>query len=83
MAAPAASVGPAPKVRVSGKGIEDLSINSHDMVYWCGDLNYRVDKFSVHEALTLIKLHKYEQLLTGDQLLVQKVSGVDGEWHWR
>lgn len=52
-------------------GIQRLSINEHHMVFWFGDLNYRLDESS-ELIKTLIKKNKYDELIVYDQLYKQR-----------
>ncbi|CAG5118177.1 unnamed protein product, partial [Candidula unifasciata] len=47
-----------------------LEISEHDIVFWCGDLNYRID-LPLDDVRSYIKKRTYERLLQGDQLYRQ------------
>lgn len=42
--------------------------NSHDAVFWFGDLNYRLEQISLQDTFRLIFASDYENLLKWDQL---------------
>lgn len=43
-------------------------IPDHDLIFWFGDLNYRLDGISRNSVLQLINTENYEDLLQYDQL---------------
>ena len=43
-------------------------IVDHDMVYWLGDLNYRINDFDSAEVKEILQGGKLEELLNADQL---------------
>lgn len=47
------------------------SLGSHDYVFWCGDLNYRVD-LPTPVAKDYITNKRYDKLMKHDQLKKQK-----------
>ncbi|KAL3882206.1 hypothetical protein ACJMK2_028574 [Sinanodonta woodiana] len=47
-----------------------LTIADHDVIFWIGDLNYRVD-MDINAVHTFIKEEQYKPLLNKDQLLKQ------------
>ncbi|XP_031549420.1 inositol polyphosphate 5-phosphatase OCRL-like isoform X2 [Actinia tenebrosa] len=49
-----------------------LSIVDHDIVFWLGDLNYRISDMDVEQTKILIEEGRLDVLLKKDQLLVQK-----------
>ena len=49
-----------------------LSIEEHDIIFWCGDMNFRVEKLSFEEAKSLIWQKKYTELAQFDQLNANK-----------
>lgn len=57
-------------------------LNRHDLVFWLGDLNYRLDlqlgtkEAMWEEACTCIEEEAWEQLLEFDQLRAQQASGL-------
>lgn len=50
-------------------------ITDHDMVYWMGDLNYRIDGLEYERVKEMIKAENLEELLTYDQLRSQRNQG--------
>ncbi|XP_036269351.1 synaptojanin-2 isoform X1 [Pipistrellus kuhlii] len=50
------------------------NIFSHDYVFWCGDLNYRID-LTYEEVFYFVKRQDWKKLLEFDQLRLQKSSG--------
>ncbi|CAK9009297.1 Glycerol-3-phosphate acyltransferase (GPAT), partial [Durusdinium trenchii] len=49
-----------------------LRIDDHDMVFWFGDLNYRIDGVPWQEAISLIKQKNFSRLLEMDQLILER-----------
>jgi len=47
-------------------------IEDHDLVFWFGDLNYRVDAFTWEEAISLVKIKNLHKLLENDQLIIER-----------
>ena len=45
-----------------------MYIKDHDMIYWIGDLNYRITDLEVDSVKESIKLNKLEDLYQSDQL---------------
>lgn len=52
-------------------GIKRLSINEHHIIFWFGDLNYRIDETS-ERIKELIEIKKFDRLVEYDQLYKQK-----------
>nr|XP_003419247.1 synaptojanin-2 isoform X2 [Loxodonta africana] len=50
------------------------NVFSHDYVFWCGDLNYRID-LTYEEVFYFVKRQDWKKLLEFDQLQLQKSSG--------
>ena len=50
-------------------------ITDHDMVYWMGDLNYRIEGLDLERVKELIKSENLEELLAYDQLRSQRNQG--------
>eukprot|EP01084_Bolivina_argentea_P050857 93547_1 len=50
---------------------ENISIDSHDLVFFFGDLNYRIDYDELDTVYKLIKKKEWNKLLMKDQLLIQ------------
>ena len=65
----------AKKHKKNSSNIPGLSILQHDIVYFCGDLNYRLEFDDLEEVYNLIKNKDYNQLLDKDQLLQQIENG--------
>lgn len=62
---------------ISGKialGIKALDITQFNHVFWCGDLNYRLD-LPYNEAVSLAQEGNFEELLETDQLRKQLNQG--------
>ena len=56
-------------------GIKGLDIaNQFDYLFWCGDLNYRID-MERSQVLNLITEKQYSKLLEYDQLNIQRNAG--------
>jgi len=47
-------------------------IDVHDIVFWFGDLNYRIDSISLNKVLELINLNDLNELTKNDQLIREK-----------
>jgi len=58
-----------------GQNRREISIADHDLVFWCGDLNYRINSFSWKEAISLINQRSLGKLLSKDQLIRERESG--------
>ena len=54
--------------------VESISVEKHDLVFFYGDLNYRIN-LSHEECLELIKEKEFEKLSTFDQLTIEKDKG--------
>ena len=50
---------------------QGVTLESHDYVFWCGDLNYRID-LPTHVAKEYITARRWDKLVRDDQLTVQK-----------
>ena len=50
-------------------------MDSHDYVFWCGDLNYRID-LPREEVLQMIENNKWLSLQEEDQLIKSRESGL-------
>eukprot|EP00164_Ancoracysta_twista_P000775 GFYU01001019.1.p1 GENE.GFYU01001019.1~~GFYU01001019.1.p1 ORF type:complete len:1000 (+),score=301.16 GFYU01001019.1:262-3261(+) len=48
--------------------------HQHHHVFWVGDLNYRID-IPRDETIALVQQQNWDQLLTADQLLIEKRAG--------
>jgi len=53
----------------------NCNIEDHDIVFWYGDLNYRVDVVSREDMVHHIKQKNLNRLLEYDQLIAEKSSG--------
>lgn len=53
-------------------GDKSFHIKDHDLVYWLGDLNYRINYLTTDEVKKLIEEDKLEDLLINDQLKQQQ-----------
>ncbi|BFZ10183.1 hypothetical protein BsWGS_13221 [Bradybaena similaris] len=53
-----------------------LEIPEHDMVFWVGDLNYRID-MPIDDVKAKIKQRNYKELLQADQLYKEMNKGSD------
>lgn len=53
-------------------GIKRLSINEHHIIFWFGDLNYRIDDLPSERIKELIEIKKFDTLTKYDQLIKQK-----------
>jgi phosphatidylinositol-bisphosphatase len=55
---------------------QDLQILDHEVVYWIGDLNYRIDDvFSTEEVFTMIEDNELAALREKDQLNIERAKG--------
>jgi len=55
-------------------GIKDLDVTQFNHIFWCGDLNYRLD-LPYHEAVSIAQKGKFGELLETDQLAKQIKAG--------
>eukprot|EP00512_Aurantiochytrium_limacinum_P012017 CAMPEP_0171567424 /NCGR_PEP_ID=MMETSP0961-20121227/1149_1 /TAXON_ID=87120 /ORGANISM="Aurantiochytrium limacinum, Strain ATCCMYA-1381" /LENGTH=836 /DNA_ID=CAMNT_0012121337 /DNA_START=519 /DNA_END=3029 /DNA_ORIENTATION=+ len=53
-------------------GDEPIKIQDHDLVFWFGDLNYRIDSFSWRETIELIRQKNLSLLMEHDQLITER-----------
>ena len=51
---------------------EQYNLFEHDILLWCGDLNYRIDVESFQFCVDKIKNNKLAELREHDQLLIEK-----------
>lgn len=51
------------------------NIFEHDIIFWAGDLNFRVNVKSLEEALELLNENHLDLLLSKDQLVLEKTKG--------
>jgi len=54
--------------------LDYYDLDAHDIIFWFGDLNYRIDTFSLMNALELIFTNELDKLLVNDQLLKEKTN---------
>ena len=47
-------------------------IDTHDTVFWFGDLNYRLDKLSLQQTIEMIMKNQINDLIEYDQLTIEK-----------
>lgn len=45
-----------------------IDLDQHDIIFWFGDLNYRIDQVSLSETLKLINMSWFDELIKYDQL---------------
>lgn len=56
--------------------VQDLQILDHEIVFWIGDLNYRIDDvFSTDEVFQMIEDNELGQLRDKDQLNIERAKG--------
>lgn len=53
------------------KGRSKIQVKNHDYIFWCGDLNYRID-LENNYCRNLISNQKWKELLEADQLSIQR-----------
>jgi len=57
-------------------GTNSVGISDHDLVFWFGDLNYRVDEsIPTERVLELSKANILEELIEHDQLNIERAQG--------
>lgn len=57
-------------------GTSTVEINDHDLVFWIGDLNYRVDdSLGTEQVLDMAKKGILDELLQHDQLNIERAAG--------
>jgi len=54
---------------------EEYNLFEHDILLWCGDLNYRIDVDSFEVCVEKVKNNKLSDLRECDQLLQEKKAG--------
>ena len=54
------------------KNEEVYNLFEHDVLLWCGDLNYRIAADDFHEVVDKVKNNKLGELRALDQLLQEK-----------
>ena len=54
--------------------IQDATLSSHEYVFWCGDLNYRID-LAIDKVKEAITAQNWTLLQKHDQLLKSKYAG--------
>eukprot|EP00347_Sterkiella_histriomuscorum_P006556 403352324 len=60
---------------------EKQNIFEHDVLLWCGDLNYRINSDNFQEVVDMIQQNKLYELRNLDQLKLEKAAGnVFGEF---
>lgn len=52
-----------------------LSVGNHDLVFWLGDLNYRIDRSSIQEVMAKASSPEWAELLDNDQLNMERNKG--------
>ncbi|KAL7487148.1 hypothetical protein ACHAW6_012748 [Cyclotella cf. meneghiniana] len=57
-------------------GTNSVGVSDHDIVFWFGDLNYRVDEsIPTERVLELSEKNMLEELIENDQLNVERANG--------
>ena len=59
--------------------IQNVVLSSHDYVFWCGDLNYRID-LTIDKVKEAIATQNWPLLQKHDQLLKSKYAGKVCYW---
>ena len=54
---------------------ETQNLYEHDILLWCGDLNYRINNDNFDETVEMIKQNKMFELRKLDQLRLEKEAG--------
>ena len=57
------------------KNDEVYNLFEHDILLWCGDLNYRIAADDFHDVVDKVKNNKLGELRELDQLLQEKQAG--------
>ncbi len=57
------------------KNDETYNLFEHDVLLWCGDLNYRINSDNFEEVIDKIKQNKLSDLRVLDQLRQEKAAG--------
>ena len=52
-----------------------MKITDHDMIFWMGDLNYRIEDFDATQVKNMLVNNKIDELLAADQLRQQRNLG--------
>jgi phosphatidylinositol-bisphosphatase len=57
-------------------GTNSVGVSDHDVVFWFGDLNYRVDEsIPTERVLELSEKNMLEELIENDQLNIERANG--------
>mmetsp|Transcript_18358 Transcript_18358/g.26328 ORF Transcript_18358/g.26328 Transcript_18358/m.26328 type:complete len:792 (+) Transcript_18358:113-2488(+) len=57
-------------------GSSSVGIADHDLVFWLGDLNYRVDEsLSTEKVIELANANQLDELIVNDQLNIERAQG--------
>lgn len=57
-------------------GTNSVGVSDHDLVFWFGDLNYRVDEsIPTERVLELSEKNMLEELIENDQLNIERANG--------
>jgi hypothetical protein len=59
----------------AAKNDETYNLFEHDILLWCGDLNYRINSDSYEDVVQKVKDNKLAELREVDQLLQEKKAG--------
>jgi phosphatidylinositol-bisphosphatase len=51
-----------------------IDLDQHDMIFWFGDLNYRLDLISLNETLKMINSSCFDELIKYDQLTNERTK---------
>ncbi len=62
-------------LQFSSKSSEKYSLYEHDILLWCGDLNYRIDSDNFQEVVDMIQQNSLYELRKLDQLKQEKAAG--------
>ena len=57
------------------KNDEAYNLLEHDILLWCGDLNYRINSDNFEDVVDKIKNNKISELRALDQLKIEKTAG--------
>jgi hypothetical protein len=52
--------------------LDYYDLDSHDAIFWFGDLNYRIDKLSLNKTMEQIYTNELDKLIEYDQLTIER-----------
>jgi len=60
----------------SSSSTSQVNISDHDVIFWFGDLNYRVDEsIPCEQVIELCEANEFDALIAKDQLTIERAAG--------